>query len=316
MLIVARLPTEETGFSMSNNHSSIKFSIIIVNWNRCDDVLDTLSRVFQLCYQDFEVICVDNGSDNDDLAEIEVRYPNVKSIRLHTNTGCEFANNVGVKNASGEYILFLDSDAHFAEGMLEKMVSLFDADPSIGVIEPRVIRPEDGLILNEPKYWPKKNIFIGCVVAFRARILREIGHRPDDFFLYSSEVDLALRLVENDFKIIHEHSILGFHRESAAARTSGVYYYYMTRNVLWVIWIHYPLGAAIYETIFHLAFSFIKSASDRALRQYFRGVLSGFSGLRKFALRNRSVKKRYAEARVYPGILESYQILIAKLWSR
>jgi len=86
-------------------------SVIIVNYNT-ERYLDTcIGSVFsqtQGC--SFEVIVVDNASDNDPEPVLSEKYPQVRFFRNDTNRGFGAANNIGVSGSKGEYLFFLNPD--------------------------------------------------------------------------------------------------------------------------------------------------------------------------------------------------------------
>jgi GT2 family glycosyltransferase len=301
-------------YFMNNHKYEPLVSIVILNWNRCEDVLETLEGVKKLLYDNLEVIVVDNGSTDKSLSSLKNYKSNIKLISLPANIGCEDGNNVGILNANGEIILFLDSDAGIEINGISKIIKSFEDDPCVGIVEPKIIRPSDNKVLNEPENWPIRNTFTGCVVAIKADVFRKIGLRPGEFFIYSSEPDICLRAIEAGFKIIHRSDIIGEHREAATSRISKQYYFYATRNFIWLIWRHYPLKSALYETIILLTIQLIGSVRHFAIHYYLQGIIYGLFGLRKQALSLRKPLKRYADARVFPGFKDLIKILIKKIF--
>jgi len=287
-------------------------SIIILNWNRCNDVGETLKNIIQQSYDNLEILVVDNGSVDGSLIMLERDFPSIRVIALPKNIGCEDGNNVGILNANGEIILFLDSDAGLERDGIAKMLESFQEDQHVGIVEPRVIRPADNLIINEPLYWG--NNFTGCVVAFRASVFNETGLRPGEYFIYASEPDISMRAIEGGYKIVHRSDIIGEHRESPTARLSKRFYFYSTRNCLWLIWRYYPIKSAIYETIILLSFNFIFSMKALAPHYFFQGLASGIFGMRTQVAGKRRVLKRFNEARLFPGYIDLIKILKIKLF--
>ena len=100
-----------TLFIMTNLLRNPLVSIIIVNWNRCEDVLETLQKLTYSNYKNIEVILVDNGSTDNSPKVLLEKFPHINLIALPNNIGCEDGNNVGILNANGEFLIFLDSDA-------------------------------------------------------------------------------------------------------------------------------------------------------------------------------------------------------------
>ena len=297
-----------------NNHGRTPLvSVIIVNWNRCDDVIETLQKLSNINYKNIEIILIDNGSDDKSLEIFKQKFPSINLIALPNNIGCEDGNNVGILNSNGEFILFLDSDADIEPDGINKIVSVFNTDDKIGIVEPRIIRPADNKILNEAKYWPKSNTFTGCVVAFRASVFQEVGLRPGEFFLYSSEPEICLRVIEAGFKILHCSDIVGYHRESPVARTNKMFYYLATRNTVWLIWRHYPFFSAIYETLILFTIHFYRSLRHRALHYFLWGFIVSIYRFRSQVNGKRKPLKHFDEARVFPGFKMLIKIIYMKV---
>jgi glycosyltransferase involved in cell wall biosynthesis len=85
------------------------FSVIIPTYNRLQFLSQTLASVWQQTYTDYELIVVDDGS-NDDTAEYLQSVGNRLKVFCQSNKGPGAARNLGASQARGEYIAFLDSD--------------------------------------------------------------------------------------------------------------------------------------------------------------------------------------------------------------
>ena len=82
-----------------------------------------------------EVIVVDNGSLDGSSEMVKTEFPGVKLVENGQNLGFGKANNVGVKQASGQLLLFLNSDAYAQSGSLETLVSVFEDEGVIAAGE-------------------------------------------------------------------------------------------------------------------------------------------------------------------------------------
>lgn len=106
-----------------------RFSIIIPNYNKEEYVRETLESIFNQTYKNFEVIVVDDGS-TDKSIEIIKEF----DIKLfHTNRKrAGGARNVGIDNATSDYIIFLDSDDYFTNNtVLERLNNLINGEDMI-----------------------------------------------------------------------------------------------------------------------------------------------------------------------------------------
>lgn len=112
---------------MKNNQ--LKFSIIVPNYNKEEYIEETLNSIFNQTYQNIEVIIIDDGSTDNSLSIIK-KYP----VKLfHTNRKrAGGARNVGINNATGDYILFLDSDDYFTDSqVIERLAHLINDEDII-----------------------------------------------------------------------------------------------------------------------------------------------------------------------------------------
>lgn len=127
-------------------------SVVIATYDRAQLVEQAIGSVLQQTYRDLEVIVVDNGS-TDGTAE---RLPwhdwgRVRLVRLERNQGRSVPRNVGIKEARGKYVAFLDSDDLWCPRKLEEQVSLLDRNDDVGLVHAfsEVISYSGHLLLKE-----------------------------------------------------------------------------------------------------------------------------------------------------------------------
>ena len=116
---MAKMKIEKS--SLRNN--GIKISIIIPVYNVEDYLSQCLDSVLSQDFDDFEVICVNDGSTDNSLIILE-KYAKLDSrikIISQINGGLGSARNTGLKHANGEYVMFIDSDDYISEGSLKKI---------------------------------------------------------------------------------------------------------------------------------------------------------------------------------------------------
>src|SRR5579872_5401148 len=102
-----------------------KVSIIIVNYNVYDEVLDCIKSILIFPpTANFEVIVVDNSQDTKLEHTIKSDYPPlVKYIKSQTNIGYGRANNLGAKNVSGDYLFILNPDTTVTKGAIDELIN-------------------------------------------------------------------------------------------------------------------------------------------------------------------------------------------------
>lgn len=130
---------------MTSTFEKRKFSIIIPIYNAERYIGKCLDSVIKQTYKNIELILIDDGS-TDNSAQICKNYAKIDNrIKYYYkyNGGVSSARNVGIKNATGKYITFVDSDDYIAKDTLEVLAkSLNDSDISI-IRHEVVLKPAD-----------------------------------------------------------------------------------------------------------------------------------------------------------------------------
>lgn len=105
-------------------------SVIIVNYNTCALTCRCLDSIFANSRGvQFEVIVVDNDSQNDESKQVLRQYHGIRYVQSDTNVGFGKANNLGFTYATGRYVLFLNSDTYLLNDALSAFVHEFDTLP-------------------------------------------------------------------------------------------------------------------------------------------------------------------------------------------
>ena len=155
---------------------AIKFSIIIPNYNKEYYIKETLESVLNQSYKNIEVIVVDDGSTDNSLNIIK----NYDVKLLHTNRKrAGGARNIGIDNATGDYILFLDSDDYFTNNyVLEKLYNKINNEDIIFLNYTRDKYGDVFLVKEEKEdisYKIEKTSNLGCPTkCFKSSLLNDI----------------------------------------------------------------------------------------------------------------------------------------------
>ncbi|WP_201986368.1 glycosyltransferase family 2 protein [Hymenobacter rubidus] len=200
---------------------SVKVSVVIPCYNSGEYLGDALSSVAKSEGGiHYEVIIVDDGSTDIKTKEFLRQLPSNKyTIVYQKNTGPAGARNRGIKEAAGEYILFLDSDNKIRASYIARAVDLFEKYPSIGVVYGNASFFGDS---NAPRFKSKpfdlirmlENNYIDMCSMVRRQVCEEvggmdearilIGHEDWDFWLRINELKWQFYFIDEvlfDYRI-------------------------------------------------------------------------------------------------------------------
>jgi glycosyltransferase involved in cell wall biosynthesis len=114
-------------------NKNIYFSIIFPTNNRAPDVDETLSQIQKSTFRNYEVIIIDNNS-NDNTFEISKKYKFVRYFKNDFNNHVVAARNQAIKKAKGKIILSIDDDSFPSIDAMEKAYEVFEKNQDIGLI--------------------------------------------------------------------------------------------------------------------------------------------------------------------------------------
>ena len=111
----------------------VKLSVVIVNYNVRDYVVQCLQSVHQaLDGIEGEVFVVDNNSPDDSVEVLRRDFPWVRLIANTENVGFSRANNIAIRQSQGTYVLLLNPDTVVEADTFRKVLSFMDAHPAVG----------------------------------------------------------------------------------------------------------------------------------------------------------------------------------------
>ena len=269
-------------------------SIVMLAWNRKEDVLVGMKELSKTTYPNTEIIVVDNGSTDGTAKALYDEYPKVNVVRMHVNTGMT-GYNVGFATARGKYVIMLDDDSHLAPEAVETMVQIWEQDRErqIGAMAFRVMNPlkdtlvthlwEERLVVSEPGRERDITSFAACGAAVRRDMLDETGYFDDDFFIYATEDDLAIRIWNAGYRIVYEPRCLSYHRESRKQR-SWKRYGRGFRNAAWFNIKHLPWRFLPTMGVRNLFWLTARSVRFRSFQYFFYGLVGYIQGYLQFPI--------------------------------
>ena len=122
----------------------ISLSVIIVNWNVKQFLKECLESIKKnIKNVNYEIIVVDNNSNDNSVDMLKCFFPEVILIQNKTNLGFAKANNHAIKISVGNYILLLNPDTVVLSDLAEQMLAFMEAAKDVGVCGCRLISPQN-----------------------------------------------------------------------------------------------------------------------------------------------------------------------------
>jgi len=283
-----------------------KIFIIIVNFNAWRNTLACLESLDKLSYSNFEIIIVDNNSQDDSIVQIEKYLDTNSKNRYHlftnpVNEGFAEGNNIGITYArdhEADYILLLNNDTIVDENFLNEMIQIGEADEAIGIIGSTIYyesEPDKIWFASAKFSWlgggrhiiklitkdSRPSDFItGCALLIKKEVIQKIGQMPIDYFIYYEDIDWCLSAKKAGFKMAVATNAKIWHKISHTTEKLGepIIQYYHIRNALLLtsrhapIYIRYPIYL---WSIWHYIKQWIKSCISSKTRPINKMIRQG-----------------------------------------
>ncbi|MBU4535828.1 MAG: glycosyltransferase family 2 protein [Euryarchaeota archaeon] len=191
----------------------------------------------------FDVIVIDNASQDESVSYIWENYPEFDLIENQENLGFAAAVNQGIKASNSEYIFLLNNDVQLEAETIYNLLKCIKKDENIFAVSSKIIQYHDpnkmddagdeytilgwtrrvGYGKSPDKYVQEREIFSACAAAsiYRRSILDEIGYFDENFFAYMEDVDLSYRARIHGYKCWYCPEAVVYHVGSG---TSGSRY--------------------------------------------------------------------------------------------
>ncbi|QVL31864.1 glycosyltransferase family 2 protein [Telmatocola sphagniphila] len=195
-------------------------SVIVVNFNTREYLRKCLTSL-RAHEPGAQLIVVDNASRDGSAEMVAQDFPDVALFAEKKNLGFAAGNNVGLKAATGDYVVLFNSDAELRDAALTQCVAAMEADPSIGAVHPALEGPDglpqiaehnfpslgsmfrDALRLKNKRPGSLENRWLaGTALVIRKKALDSIGGKLDDsYFMYWEDADLSAKLKKAGWKL-------------------------------------------------------------------------------------------------------------------
>jgi GT2 family glycosyltransferase len=207
-------------------------SVIILNYNTKEHLRKCLAsiRLTKSAYK-IETIVADNGSKDGSLEMVKQDFPEVKIVNNNANLGFAKGNNMAIKQASGKYILLLNSDTAVNEKTFDETIKYLQTHPDVGALGAKVLLPNGELDKACRRKFPNPaNSFLrlfglkkfsdynvagdvdqeaevdavmGAYIAVPRSVIDQVGLLDEQYFMYGEDLDWCWRIKHAGYKIVY-----------------------------------------------------------------------------------------------------------------
>ncbi len=232
-------------------------SVVILTFNSMGFIEPCLESVFLQDSRDFEVIVVDNHSEDGTVVFLKEKYPQVRLIENKENFGAARARNQGISASMGKWVITLDCDVVLKNDFISKVAGIItESNGQIGMLQPKILRPDKktiyscGISLSRlRKFYDigKGNpdtkdfnfsefIFGVCSAAgvYKRDMLNDVkeksGYFDERFFFLAEDVDLSWRAQKKGWKAKFSPYAVCYHSGNSSGFDKKARQYLCFRN--------------------------------------------------------------------------------------
>ena len=282
-------------------------SIITINYDSLTSTLELIESLSHSENRNFETIVIDNYS-SDDPTPVLSKINGIRYFRSSKNLGFAGGNNLGIREAIGEYLLFVNNDTEFTPSLIDDLIETFKDNPNAGLISPKIVYYNTSIIqfagyteisnitgrnkalgnkeIDDDTYAGvvKTPYAHGAAMMTKRSVLDKSGYMPEIYFLYYEELDWCEQIKKVGFDILVNLNTHILHKESmSVGKNSPLKTYFLTRNrILFFLRNKDTLAKTVFLMYFFLLVTPMKSmvaavkGEWRQLRAFWKGIIWHF----------------------------------------
>ena len=313
-------------------------SVIVLNWNGKRFLGKCIASLLNQDCTDYEVILVDNGSVDKSVELVHNNFgdnPRLRIVKLGCNYGFSRGNNLGIKNATGKYVIVLNNDTEVKPNFVSELVQVAESDDNVASVSCKIMHYDGTIWFGQ--YFTNGGFIVpfftqsfstqylnclyerssqnlansGCAVLYRKSVIEKIQGFDEDFWTDWEDYDLGFRTNLAGFKSVYTPEFLVVHLGGGTGGSSPERYVRIYRNMLFTYFknyetkdllIRFPLFLFVLLPTLHIGWvlhRLITRPSDFHRDQSFQYLLSLNKGMIGFLLNLKVfARKRYLTQRL------------------
>jgi len=213
-----------------------KVFVVVLNYNGGNFIKKCLTSVFKNDYPNFEVVMVDNNSNDGSLEMAKSNFSKADFIKNEENFGYAAGNNVGIRYSlerMADYVCILNNDTEVEKDFISRLVETMEKDNEVGIASPVIFNGKNKQVwfskgkINwlkmkvihsaniETKDVYESDFISGCAMMISSEVFNEVGLLDENFFLYWEDADFSYRVKKAGFKNVIVTASWAYHFEKS-----------------------------------------------------------------------------------------------------
>jgi GT2 family glycosyltransferase len=324
--------SEQPGAPFAAASKNARVAVAIASYNGRHLLEIVLPSLRAQSFDDFRVVVVDDASDDDTVAWLASRWPDVEVIVHPHNRGVTAALNTCLRAGGSDFVVLLNNDVELDRNCLGELVAALDANPRAAVSAAKLMDFYDRAVLDGAgdvytwkgyanrrgqgqrdtgQYDHEQFIFGACagVALYRRAALQRVGLLDEDFFALQEDTDWSFRAQLLGYSCRYVPTAVAYHMGSATLGRglSDFTLYHNWRNNIWVVLKDYPASALLrhaHELLLDQAHNFVWAVQKGRQRVFFevwRDVIRALPSLLR--------KRRVIQSSRTVGLRELEQVI-------
>lgn len=254
-------------------------TLLVLNFNGMRYIESCLDSILQTDYPKFEVVVIDNDSQDDSAKYIRENYPQVRLIENKENYGFAQAYNLIIDSIETEYVGLLNNDIEVESDWLRQLVHYMEERGNIAAANPKMLFLQDkGRInaaggncdiygvgwnrgngeIDSHQYDSAEEVFYGngAAMLIRRKVWHEIGLFDERYFMYGEDLDWCWRARLKGYKILYVPKARIYHYWKGS---NGTMVSSLERHLLATLVKNYSLGTLLLIMPKYLSLKMLKA---------------------------------------------------------
>jgi hypothetical protein len=222
------------------NRDFPEVTIMVLNYNGKEHIDRCLDSIFKMDYPQFNVVVIDNASNDGSVDFVKERYPQVKTLEYPKNHGFAKAYNIALQETRSQFVVLINNDVIVEPEWLSRLMPYIANDKDISAVTPKMLFVQNRKVINAAggtcdiygsgwnrgngevdsgQYERVEEVFYanGAAIVISRKAWEDVGSFDEDYFLYGEDLDWCWRARLKGYRILYVPSSRIYHKWHASS---------------------------------------------------------------------------------------------------